>query len=96
MNITSCPFGTSGFECSFIIYLIPAILFIGILLFRKNIANDSFNAPFSLIGSVVPGYIAYFIVYAIFHSFKFSLLAFLITSLIGGFLLAELLGDGET
>jgi len=94
--VTSCPLGTSGFECSFIIYLVPACLVLGALLFRKNVANDMLDYPFSVIGSSVVGVLAYYIVYAIFHVFKYSLLSGVLGVLVGGFALGFILPDGET
>lgn len=95
MSITSCPFGTSGFECSFVIYIIPAVFVLVALLFRKNVANDTLGMGFSVLGSTIPSLLAYYILFAFFHSFKWSLIAGLLLFFIGGFLLAELIGDGE-
>lgn len=96
MGISSCPFGTSGFECSFVVYLIPAMLVLGALLFRKNIANDLLAFPFSVIGGSVGGVLIYFVVYASFHVFKYSVLGGILGILVGGFALSNFLGDGET
>lgn len=94
--VTSCPLGTSGFECSFVIYLIPAFLVLGALLFRKNVANDLLGQPFSIIGSSVISLICYYLVYGLFHSFKWSLISGIIGLIIGGFVLAFFLPDGES
>lgn len=94
--VTSCPFGTSGFECSFSIYVIPAVIVIIAILFRKNIANDILDYPFSLIGSSVVGVIAYYIVYGLFGVMKYSLLAGIVGLLIGGFVLGTFMPDGES
>jgi hypothetical protein len=93
--VTSCPFGTTGFECSFAIYLLPAVLVLIAILFRKNVANDLLGWDFSLIGSGVIGVIGYFILYGIFHNIKLSFIGGLALLLIGGFFLAPILGDGS-
>ena len=95
VNVTSCPLGTSGFECSFVIYLIPAFFIMGAILFRKNIANDVLDMPFSIIGAGAGALIPYYVVYGLFHSFKFSLAAGIVGLLVGGFLAGHFLPDGE-
>ena len=94
--VSSCPFGTSGFECSFVIYLIPAVLVILAILFRKNVANDVLDIPFSIIGSGVSGVLVYYIIFGIFHSFKYSVLGGVIGLIVGGFIAGQFLPDGES
>ena len=101
-EITSCPFGLSGFMCSFV-YLIAGGLAILAILFRKNVANDALNMPFSLIGSIAGAEAGFIITGGIislfspgdFNIIKFGLIAGLGGMMAGGFLLANLIGDGE-
>jgi len=95
MTLTSCPMGTSGFECSFVIYILPALLVLISILFRKNVANDMMDRGFSIIGGSVLSVLTYYILYAIFHSVKYSLGGGIVAMLLGGFLLSNIIGDGE-
>ena len=93
--VTSCPFGTSGFECSFLIYVIPAILVIGAILFRKNVANDVMGHSFSIIGSSIAGVLCYFVMLGIFHSSKWAIIVGVVALVVAGFLTAPFIGDGD-
>lgn len=94
--VTSCPLGTSGFECSLVIYLIPGLIVLAAILFRKNIANDLLDMPFSLMGSGALGVLSYYIIYGIFQNLKWAVLAGVIGLLAGGFLAGMFLPDGES
>ena len=94
-RITSCPLGTSGFECSFIIYILPALfVFLG-LIFRRSVANDLLDWRFSVIGSSAAAILGHFISYGLFNNLKISLVTGIVLFFIGGFGLGEILPDGE-
>jgi hypothetical protein len=69
---------------------------LGALIFRKSIANDLLGMNFSLIGSCVCSILAFIVMDNLFHIMKFSFGVGLICWLLGGFLLANIIGDGDT
>lgn len=76
--------------------LFGAIFVLGAFIFRKTIANDSMGQEFSVIGSSAAGFIGYIIFNNILSSTKYAFLIGLLAWGIGGFLLAPLIGDGES
>ena len=76
------------------------ILALGAILFRKNVANDLLNMPFSMIGSIAIGEIAFFVstfgVAGHHLILKWALLSGIVGVLLGGFICGNLFGDGES
>lgn len=87
-------FGNTGIIGS-IDLLIASILVLGSFIFRKSVANDILGMPFSIIGSTAPSIILFIVFNNIFSTIKYPLIIAIGTFLLGGFLLGDLLGDGE-
>ena len=90
-----CFGGFEGFDCS-ILWLILMALFFTAALFRKNIAEGILDMDFSLIGATAAGAITFIVMIYITHSMKISGIAGLIGVIIGGFIGAKFLPDGES
>jgi hypothetical protein len=90
----SCPNSLHGFECS-LVYIVGALIVLGAILIRKNVANDLLAMPFSIIGGSAGGLLPYMIIIFMFGSLKWALLIGIIGMIAGGFLLGNTLGDGE-
>ena len=91
-------FGSDG-VLSFIMnpmsLLFGAIFVLGALIGRKQI-NDNMDRGFSVIGASAGGILGFIIMDNIFHTLKFSIGVGLIAWAAAGFLLAEIIGDGQT
>ena len=87
-------FGTSNAIVTPITALVGAVMVLGSMIFRKVVANEVANMPFSVIGSSVPGILS-FLIASNLLPIKWSLLIGLICFFAGGFLVGDLLGDGE-
>lgn len=75
--------------------LFGAIFVIGALIFRKSVANDMMDTGFSVIGASAAGVIGFILCSAVFDfSLKISVVIGLAAWAAGGFLLAEIIGDG--
>jgi hypothetical protein len=72
-----------------------AIFVISSFIFRKVVANDYLDMDFSIIGSNIPAVISFIIMQNVFDSVKWSFAVALILWLLGGFLLASIIGDGQ-
>ena len=90
-----CFAGFGGFDCS-ILWIILVLLFFVAALFRKNIAEGMLDMDFSLIGGTVMGAIVFVIMTYITHSIKWSGFVGVIGVIIGGFIGAQFLPDGES
>lgn len=88
-------FGNKGALIGSLDLFIAAILVLGAFIFRKSVANDLIDRPFSIIGSCVPGVIGFIISHHIFSSLKFPIVIGIFLWLVGGFLLGDLIGDGN-
>ena len=88
-------FGTEGL-INHITLLISAAFVLGAMLFRKNVANDIMGFPFSVIGSSAGSILLFIVFDNMFNSIKIPLATGLIGFFAGGFLLASIIGDGET
>jgi len=88
-------FGTDGI-INHITLIIAAIISLGAILFRKNVANDLLDMPFSIIGAIAVGSILTIIIQNMFDAFKWALLAGIVGCLVGGFIGGNFLGDGES
>ncbi len=89
-----CFAGFEGFDCS-ILWIILMLLFFAAALFRKNIAEGILDMDFSLIGGTAAGVITFIIMTYITHSMKISGIVGLIGIIVGGFIGAKFLPDGE-
>lgn len=87
-------FGTDGI-INPVSFLFGAIFVIGALIFRKSVANDMMERGFSVVGSSAGGIIAYIIMDNLIGILKYSVVVGLIVWAACGFLLAEVIGDGE-
>ena len=90
-----CFAGFEGFDCS-ILWIIMIGLFFTAAVFRKNIAEGILNMDFSLIGGSAGGAVVFIIVVFITHSMKVSGIAGIIGVIVGGFVGAKFLPDGES
>lgn len=72
-----------------------ALFVLGALIFRKSVANDSLGKGFSVIGSSLLSILSFLVVNNIWNNIKISFVVGLLFWLAGGFLLAEVIGDGE-
>lgn len=90
-----CFAGFTGFDCS-ILWIIMIGLFFVAAVFRKNIAEGLLDIDFSLIGGSGGGAIIFIIMSYITHSMKWSGIAGLVGVVVGGFLGASFLPDGES
>ncbi len=90
-----CFAGFEGFDCS-ILWIIIVLLFFAAAVFRKNIAEGILDMDFSLIGGSVAGALVFVIMTYITHSMKWSGVAGFIGVIIGGFIGAKFLPDGES
>jgi len=87
-------FGTDGL-ITHITLIIGAVYVLGGLIFRKSIANDILGYPFSVYGSCTAGILLFIILDNTFDVFKISVVVSLIGFFLAGFLLSNILGDGE-
>lgn len=90
-----CFAGFAGFDCS-ILWIIMILLFFVAAVFRKNIADGLLGIDFSLIGGSGAGAIVFVIMIYITHSIKWSGIAGLVGVIVGGFIGAKFLPDGES
>lgn len=90
-----CFAGFQGFDCS-ILWIIIILLFFTAAIFRKNIAEGILGIDFSLIGGAVGGAIVFIIMIYITHSMKWSGIIGLVGVIVGGFVGATFLPDGES
>lgn len=90
-----CFAGFAGFDCS-ILWIIIILLFFAAAIFRKNIAEGLLDMDFSLIGGSVSGALIFIIMIYITHSIKWSGLSGLVAVIVGGFVGAQFLPDGES
>lgn len=74
---------------------IGAAFVLGALIFRKSVANDMLDRGFSVIGASVGGILTFLILNNIFDNLKICIGIGLVAWAAGGFLLAEIIGDGE-
>jgi len=88
-------FGTDGIV-NHLTLIFAAVYVLGALLFRKNVANDLMGYPFSVIGSSALSILLFTILNIFIENFKIPLAISLIGFFVGGFLLAPLIGDGES
>jgi hypothetical protein len=71
------------------------IYVLGAFIFRKSIANDQLNMGFSVIGASACGCIAFILIKSLTEwSVKYPAVIGLAAWAVGGFLLAEIIGDG--
>lgn len=92
MNI----FGNENALIGSIDLFIGAIFVLGSLIFRKSVANDILDRGFSVIGSCTLGIITYLIINGLFDNIRLSIGASILACGVGGFLLAEIIMDGES
>jgi len=90
-----CFAGFEGFDCS-ILWIVLVGLFFATALFRKNIADEILGMDFSLIGGIGFGSIVFIAMLYITHSIKWSGITGLIFVVVGGFVGASFLPDGES
>ncbi len=90
-----CFAGFGGFDCS-LLWIIMIGLFFVAAVFRKNIAEGLLDMDFSLIGGSVIGAIVFIIMIYITHSMEWSGIAGVVGVIIGGFVGAHFLPDGES
>jgi hypothetical protein len=74
---------------------IAAAFVLGSFIFRKSVANDMFGLSFSVIFSNVAGILAFIIMQNVFDVLKYSVGVGLICWLAAGFLLGDLINDGQ-
>ena len=91
MNIT----GSNGI-INPIVMIVATVMILGGFIFRKVVANESLNVPFSLIGSCAGGILSFVLVYNIFHTIRWAVLVALIVYFGLGFLIGDAMGDGES
>lgn len=89
-----CFAGFLGFDCS-ILWIIIILLFFVAAIFRKNIAG-LIDMDFSLIGGTAGGIIVFVVMIYITHSMEWSGIIGVIGVIIGGFVGASFLPDGES
>lgn len=89
-----CLPGFSGWDCS-LVWIVAILLFFLAAIFRKNVANDLLDMPFSLVGASILGEVAYIISLLILHQIKWGMLIGIAGVLIGGFVL-NFFGDVES
>lgn len=90
-----CFAGFEGFDCS-ILWIIIILLFFAAAVFRKNIAEGLLGMDFSLIGGSISGAVTFVVMMYITHSMKWGGIIGLIGVIIGGFIGAKFLPDGES
>ena len=90
-----CFAGFSGFDCS-LLWIVMILLFFAAAIFRKNIAEGLLGIDFSLIGGAGAGAIIFIITVYITHSMEWSGIAGLVGVVVGGFIGAQFLPDGES
>lgn len=90
-----CFAGFAGFDCSLLWIIMIGIFFVAAV-FRKNIAGGLLDTDFSLIGGAGIGAIIFVITIFITHSMKWSGIIGLVGMVIGGFIGARFLPDGES
>ena len=87
-------FGSEGIINPYTL-IFAAVFVLGALVFRKTVANDSMGRGFSFIGASVGGILGYMIIDLSIGSLRYGVGLGLILWLVGGFLLADVIGDGE-
>ena len=87
-------FGNTDALIGSIELFIGAIFVLGSLVFRKSVANDLMGYDFSIIGSNVPGILAFLIANSFIDNIKYPVMIGLVCFFLGGFSLAEIVGDG--
>lgn len=87
-------FGNNNALIGSIDLIFGAVFVLGAFIFRKTVANDMMARGFSLLGSTIPGILAYLVASSFLSSLKYSVGIGLIFWAVGGFLLAEILNDG--
>lgn len=90
-----CFAGFVGFDCS-LLWIVIILLFFAAAIFRKHIAEGLLDMGFSLIGGTTAGAIVFIIMTYITHSIKWSGIIGLVGVIIGGFVGAQFLPDGES
>lgn len=75
--------------------IIVTVFVLGFFIFRKTVANDMLDRGFSIIGSTVCGVLSFLILTNVMDSLKAAIGIGLIVGLLGGFLLAEIIQDGQ-
>lgn len=90
-----CFAGFVGFDCSILWFIMIGLFFVAAM-FRKNIAEGLLDMDFSLIGGASGGAIIFIIMMYITHSMKWGGIAGLVGVIVGGFLGAQFLPDGES
>ncbi len=90
-----CFAGFVGFDCS-ILWIIIILLFFSAAVFRKNIAEGLLDMDFSLIGGSVAGALVFIIMMYITHSMKWGGIVGFLGVVVGGFLGAGFLPDGQS
>lgn len=88
-------FGNSDALIGSVDLFIGAAFVLGSFIFRKSVANDMLGRGFSIIGSNVAGIIAFLIMSNVFDVLKYSVGVGLIAWLLGGFLVGDLINDGQ-
>lgn len=89
--------GTSGFECSFGVWLVMGAIFLATAMFRRLVANELLNMPFSLIGAAIASELAYAITFIVSgHNYKISVVIALAFMIAAGFLIGDKFGEGES
>ena len=87
-------FGNNALIGSLELFIV-AIFVLGAMIFRKSVANDMLDRGFSVIGASVGGVLSFLILNGIFDKLKLSIGVGVACWVIAGFLLEELIGDGE-
>lgn len=88
-------FGNSDALIGSVDLFVCAAFVLGSFIFRKSVANDMFGMSFSIIFSNVAGILAFIIMQNVFDVLKYSVGIGLICWLIAGFLLGDLINDGQ-
>ncbi len=88
-----CFAGLGGWDCSISWFIMIFVFFIGAV-YRKQIASRM-EMGYSLIGGTVIGAIAFIILMYITHSFKFAFVLSAIANIVGAYLVAPFMPDGE-
>lgn len=88
-------FGTTHGLITSITLVLAAVFFLGGSMFRKNVANDTLSMPFSLFGSTGAGLLVY-IIFSQFLPVKWGVAISFIAFIAAGFLIGNIVGDGES
>ena len=87
-------FGSAGIIGP-ITLLFGAIYALGGLIFRKSVANDMFDMPFSFIGCMSASMLAFILLDNLVGNMKITFIVSLVAWLAGGFALGPVMFDGE-